>query len=115
MRTISTDIGEVLLNIVSYPNGSHFVWISRLDAPEFDDFHIASITEFSDIPSVSTRLGETDSLGRALSIKLARRFHVPSVVSWSLGVEFESVSQVVEKEVFRAILEKQSSHIGVGV
>ena len=79
----------------------------RIQKVAFDDFHAAALTEYSDVPSVSTRLGETDSLGRTLSMKLARRFKLPTIVSWSLPGEFDDFSSTIEREVISAILEKK--------
>lgn len=100
-ETIATDSGEVLIHMISYPNGSIFAWITLASDPKMDDFHISAITAFSEVPSVSTRLGETDSIGRSLSLKLARRLKAPCIVSWSLPSEFEAHSIQVETAVFR--------------
>jgi hypothetical protein len=98
-EVVPTDKGDVLVHLISYPNGSAFIWITLTSDPRFDDFHAAATTAFSDVPSVTTRLGETDSIGRTLSLKLAHRLKAPCIVSWSLPVEFEDKSLQIEKAI----------------
>lgn len=107
-RTVSTELGEVLVNVFIYPNTSLLVWVSRVGEYSLDDFHAAAMTEYSEIPSVTTRLGESDSVGRSLSMKLTKRYGAPVMVSWSLGSEFEAVSVEIQKEICLAVDEKRT-------
>lgn len=106
-RTVSTELGEVLVNVIAYPNKSLFVWVSRVGEYSQDDFHAAAPSDYSEIPSVTTRSGDSDSVGRSLSMKLAKRYGAPVVVSWSLAPEFEAVSVEIQKEICALVDDKQ--------
>ena len=104
---ITTDFGDVLVHAISYPNRSLFLWIASSENPDFDDFHMATQTEFSSIPAVTTRLGDAESTGRNVALRLSKKLGVPVVVSWSLPDGFADVFASVESQVF-SILKKST-------
>jgi hypothetical protein len=99
-EVVPTELGDVLVHYNFYPNKSAFIWITSPDNPVFNDMHVATPFESSEIPSVSTRLGEKDSIGRSIALQLCRKFRVPFVVSWSLKDEFGGQLRTIESMVF---------------
>ncbi len=103
MNTFSTSAGEICVNVLTYSNASIFVWVGIPGDVRFDDFHASAPSEYSEIPPVSTRLGETDSPGRALSLKLAKRFRSPVMISWCVPDEFMSASAEIEDRILSIV------------
>jgi len=68
-----------------------------------NDFHAAVPSKFSSIPSVSTKVGDLESTGRSLSLKLAKKLQVPVVVSWNLDANSADVIAAVEASLFTEI------------
>jgi len=77
------------------------------------DFHTAVPSQFSSIPSVSTKVGELESTGRTLALKLAKKLNVPVIVSWNLESDSPEIIAAVETSLFKEIKiiqAKRSSH-----
>lgn len=110
-KTLETDSGEILLHFIRYPNNSMFVWVSRACSPEFDEFHVASPTMFSDVPAVSTRLGDAESRGRSVALRISKRIRVPVIVSWSIPEEYSAVFGLVEAEIFANLSSSRSPSV----
>ena len=111
IRTISTDSAEVVAHFLVYPNGSVFVWVFGADDPSINDFHTAVPSKFSSVPSVSTKIGELESTGRALALKLTTKFQVPMVVSWNIDNHSPAVISAVETSLFHEIKNIQSNRV----
>ena len=109
IEKVTTELGDVVVHAIAYPNRSIFLWVTFSEGPVFGDFHFAVQTEFSSIPAVSTRLGDAESTGRSVAIRLSKKLGVPVIVSWNLPEDFSSETQVsVESRVF-SILKSRSS------
>lgn len=68
-----------------------------------EDFHTAVPSTFSSIPSVSTKVGEIESTGRSLALKLAKKLQVPVIVSWNLESDSPELVATVEASLFKEI------------
>lgn len=103
-RIVSSEAGDILLHFIDYPNGSIFVWATTVQDLSFDDFHVAVPDKFARLPAVSTRMGDTDSIGRFVALRLSQRLKTPVVVSWSLpGFTGGEGAQFVEAEILKEI------------
>lgn len=107
VEKVTSGVGDVILHIIKYPNGSIFVWVTPEANPQFEDFHVATPTDFSSIPAVTTRIGDSESTGRFVALRLSKRLGVPVVVSWSLGDVVADEFSAIESEVF-SILKKRA-------
>jgi hypothetical protein len=88
-----------------YPNSSVFIWVSHTAEVDFNDFHAAVPDKYARIPAVSTRIGDSDSTGKYLAIKLTKKLNVPVVVSWSLPDTLGSseIRTTIENQIFQDI------------
>jgi len=114
INTVNTDTGDIVIHYLFYPNGSVFLWVFYASDPDFRDFHTAVPDKYSSIPAISTRIGETDSTGRFLAMKLSKKMGVPIIVSWSLPETVDASDQValaVESRIFQDIKSKSSSSV----
>ena len=93
----------VLAHFLLYGNGSIFVWVSSPDIPEISDFHAAVPDKYSYIPAVTTKVGEMESTGRLLALKLAKKLQVPVIVSWNIEVYSPEIVSSIEHRLFEEI------------
>lgn len=111
IRQFSSDSTEVVAHFLIYPNGSVFVWVFSADAPFISDFHAATPDKFSNVPAVTTKLGELESTGRFLSLKLAKKLKTPVMVSWSLDDRSPESVATIEARLFEEIKTLQGSRV----
>ena len=113
-EVLATNTAEVLLHFLIYPNKSVFVWVSPTSSIQFDDFHVAVPDQFSNLPAVTSKLGENDSVGRHVALRLSKKLQVPVIVSWSLPEELGVDGGPIESKIFSAIQHRSHNPAVVG-
>jgi hypothetical protein len=105
IKTVHTDAGDLTVHYLFYPNGSVFLWIFHNIEIDFSDFHTAVPDKYGSIPAISSRIGDSDSPGKYLAMKLSKKLNVPVVVSWSLPDSLASTEMAneVESRIFQDI------------
>lgn len=93
-RIIPTPAGEALVHYVVYPNSSVFVWVTSANELDLDDLHIAVPDKFGRLPALTTRIGDQDSRGRFVALRLSKKLNIPVIVSWSLPESVDSDSLI---------------------
>lgn len=111
IRQISSDSAEVIAHFLLYPNGSIFVWVCAPDAPLISDFHAAVPDKFSNVPAVSTKIGELESTGRFLSLKLAKKLNAPAIVSWNCDAQSAESVSAIEARLFEEIKKIKANRV----
>lgn len=112
IEKVSTELGDVIVHVIEYPNRSLFLWVTLSESPVFGDFHFAVQTEFSSIPAVTTRLGDAESTGRSVALRLSKKLGVPVIVSWNVSDDFTSEAAVsVESRVFSVLKNRTSPSV----
>lgn len=85
IRHVDTAAGSVVIHTLVYPSGGVFVWILSAKDIALDDFHIATPDKYSKLPAMSSRMGDTESRGRGLALRISKKFGIQSIISWCIG------------------------------
>ncbi len=103
---VETSAGDVIVHTLVYPSRSVIVWILSSRGASLDDLHIASPDKYSKLPALSSRMGDTESRGRGLALRISKKFGIQCIVSWCLGDEGAVGGEIVksvENKVFDTI------------
>lgn len=118
MECIISDVnGGITIHTLVYASGSVFVWISDPKDVALDDFHIATPDKYSKLPALSSRMGDTESRGRGLALRITKRFGIQCIVSWCIGDQASiggDIVKSVESKVFEVVESAQQKYkIGI--
>jgi hypothetical protein len=104
INKVSTSAGDAIIHCNVYPNGSVFLWVFSAGQVSAEDLHIATPDKYSALLALSSRIGDSESRGRGLALRLTKKMGIQCVVSWNIDASVASdVVSTIESEMFNTV------------